>query len=41
MEVSAAVDAGLFLVLLQSLWVSVARRTSTGTVDCCRYEHEC
>lgn len=35
MEVSATVDAGFALVLMVSLSFSVARRTSTGTVDCC------
>ena len=34
-EVSAAVDADFALVLMVSLSFSVARRTSTGTVDCC------
>ena len=35
MEVPAAVDAGLNLVLWMSLRVGVARRASPGTVDCC------
>jgi X-X-X-Leu-X-X-Gly heptad repeat protein len=35
MEVSAVVDAGPSMVLWLSLWASVARRASTGTVDCC------
>jgi hypothetical protein len=34
-ELSAAVDAGPSMVLWLSLWANVARRTSTGTVDCC------
>ena len=33
--VSAAVDAGSSMVLWVSPWASVARRASTGTVDCC------
>ncbi|SEQ25712.1 hypothetical protein SAMN05444745_1052 [Arthrobacter sp. OV608] len=35
MEVSATVDAGQYLVPFVSLLASVARRASTGTVDCC------
>src|SRR5438105_380816 len=35
MNVSAAVDAGPSVVLWLSLWASVARGASTGTVDCC------
>jgi hypothetical protein len=36
MEVSAAVDAVKSVVPWLGLWTSVARRASTGTVDCCR-----
>src|SRR4051794_29211304 len=35
MEMSATVDAGQYLVPFVSLLARVARRASTGTVDCC------